>query len=747
MANYSFEDLLSPLDFEHLVRDLLSKDLGVELFAFSEGKDKGQDCRFSTSYDGSIVVQCKRTKSLSEETLKKEKEKVKLLNPKVYYFVTSAELSVMKFDEIKQEFSQWITSDKNIYHKSRLNNLLDVYIDIHHKHYKLWLNSSTIFNSLINKHLFERSKALISDIQRSYKYYVKNESFNKATEILNKSKFIIISGDPGIGKSTLAKLLIWEYLQKGFELLEIRKVIKGEQLLSEDTDNCQVYYFDDFLGENFLKFDVIEGRAGDLYSFILRIMNNKNKVLIMTTREYILKQAKEKYEKLNQQEIELYKHTLDLSSYSRKIKTMILYNHLYYSGIPIEHIEDLITKKAYKTIINHKNYNPRLIERMTVKLKDVLPSEYSESFIRILDFPLEIWNKSFESQISEGSKYILFILLSFGEPVVLSELKIAFNHFFNLIVRNSNIDFRPYDYRNYLRELEDSFIKTNITNKDEHYLDFQNPSIKDFLINLVINDKDTLKILIKSSIFYAQFSYVLNFLTKRYRKDVEIKSIIAESFSNYFDDFLPKTNIYSGNSYKGDLKSIDKLKKIEYFVNECDDDEIDQLCINELIKIDFRNLHYAYQTWYIEYYFKFREKIGIESASLILVIYNKMNWYEDAKNFLLFFRLDPKLFFEFIESRKIEIRDKISKIIFKEIEFSDKSDDLILFQDKLTEVDTTLNNLFGLEVTKYFENISKKVSALEQEESNRNIEIEQTIISGSDEIFNEDEYFKIELFK
>lgn len=35
MANYPFEELLSPLDFEHLVRDLLSKDLGIELTAFA----------------------------------------------------------------------------------------------------------------------------------------------------------------------------------------------------------------------------------------------------------------------------------------------------------------------------------------------------------------------------------------------------------------------------------------------------------------------------------------------------------------------------------------------------------------------------------------------------------------------------------------------------------------------------------------------------------------------------------------
>ena len=48
MANYDFGNILSPLDFEHLVRDILSRDLDIELTSFSEGKDKGIDLRYSS---------------------------------------------------------------------------------------------------------------------------------------------------------------------------------------------------------------------------------------------------------------------------------------------------------------------------------------------------------------------------------------------------------------------------------------------------------------------------------------------------------------------------------------------------------------------------------------------------------------------------------------------------------------------------------------------------------------------------
>ena len=428
MTNYSFSDLLSPFDFEHFIRDILSKDLNIDLSVFAEGRDKGIDLRFSENKDNNVIVQCKRVKSISKKQLENEKEKINKLNPKKYYLAFACDLSVEKKDFILETFSNWMVNENNIYTKSRLNTLLDKYNDIHQKQYKLWLNSSSIFNSIIIQPLYERAKSLISDLKKDYKYYVRNESLNKAFEILNENKFIIISGIPGIGKTTLAKFILWEYLQKGFEIVEIRKIIEGEQVIVESSDKNQVFYFDDFLGENFLKYDVIEGRANDLVQFIKRIKNSKNKILVMTTREYILNQAKETYEKLDSPELNLVKYTLDLSTYSTKIKALILYNHLFYSGMNIEFIKEILANKTYLKIIKHKNYSPRIIEQLTVKLNNVLIKDYAKEFIHSLDYPLGIWDKAFKSQISEGSRFTLFLLVSLSDSILLSEFKTALDY-------------------------------------------------------------------------------------------------------------------------------------------------------------------------------------------------------------------------------------------------------------------------------------------------------------------------------
>ena len=52
--------------------------------------------------------------------------------------------------------------------------------------------------------------------------YVQNDCYPRATEILDKSNVVIISGEPGIGKTTLADMLLYSYLSKGYTPVIIR---------------------------------------------------------------------------------------------------------------------------------------------------------------------------------------------------------------------------------------------------------------------------------------------------------------------------------------------------------------------------------------------------------------------------------------------------------------------------------------------------------------------------------------------
>jgi hypothetical protein len=750
MANYDFQSLLSPLDFEHLVRDLLSQDLGIELTAFAEGKDSGIDLRYSKSKKDSIIVQCKRVKSISKEQIDEESRKITKLNPKKYYFVVSCDLSVNKFNYIKETFKKWMKDDDSfIYTKAKLNTLLDTYKDIHQKNYKLWLNSSLIFNSLINQPLFERAKSLINDLKKDYKYYVRNESLYKAIEILNISQFIVISGIPGIGKTTLAKLILWEYLQKGFEVIEIRKLIEGEQILVEGSDNNQVFYFDDFLGENFLKFDVIEGRSNDLIEFIKRVKNSKNKILVMTTREYILNQAKEVYEKLDSDDLNIAKYTLDLSSYSKRIKTLILYNHLYYSHTPIEYIEALIKNKTYKRIINHKNYSPRIIEQLTIKLNNIQLNDYARSFLESLDYPFGIWNKAFNSQISEGSIFTLYIVLSISHPILLSDLKKVMDYSFKNGVKNRGINFKPFDYKNYLKEIENSFIKTNITDKNNHYVDFLNPSIKDFLLSLVKNDLEIVKFLLDSCFYFNQFVYTIRYLAIDFLENEEIITKIDDLIIEKFDSFTNPTTIYSSQKeVSSGLHILDVIVGLKFYLNKTKNEEIFKLFKTKFQEIEVGGLFYSNERKYIQFYKEYHKHLDVDYDSIINKVAVNIDWIEGVENFMELKSIKEKSFKKYLEQNNAELNNKIQNSIRKEIEFYDNSYQLLDFKDRLNDkYDLSMFSISIREFDSYFDERLNEIKEKEKiKEEKLDIEIHDVETSDNDE-FDENEIFKIELFE
>jgi len=662
MANFALGELLSPIDFEHLVRDLLSKDLSIELTAFAEGKDGGIDLRYSkSSHTNDIIVQCKRQNKISKSALEAEYKKLNNLKLKKYYIASSSDFSVNKTTEILSLFSKWMANDKHIYSKNRINKLLDNNEDILKKHYKLWINSSKLFDTFINKSLIERAKFLFKTIKTDGKFYVKNESYNAALEILKDNNFLVISGNPGIGKTTLARILLSDYAQNGFEIIEIRNVTEGEKFLEEDSSHKQAFYFDDFLGENFLKFDVLGGRSNDLMSFIHRIRLSKNKVLILTTREYILKQAKERYEKLNDDDFEIAKHILDLGKYTERIRAYILYNHLYYSGIGDDYLKNIIENRTYKKIINHRSYNPRIIERMTVKLKGIDAENYSKEFLNQLEKPFIIWSRAFDNQISDGSQMLLYVMLSFDGNVTKGELKEAFKNFIE--INKISVDFSLSNFNKYLKETEDSFIITNASKRKKHIiLNFQNPSVKDFLINNLKENKEILLQLVDSITYINQLNYLINFTRKEFVDNDVIDSLSLKIYEIF--NIKESIWIFSDRStYEWSKSKIEKLKICSAILSISKKSETNQFLVSEIENIGIDEILDRDISIYIELLEMFKTKLKKKKKNIITDLFQKIEGIGTLTGVLNIFKVYPNQSKKYINENNQEIIKKIETII------------------------------------------------------------------------------------
>lgn len=504
MLQYDFK-ILQFNEFECLCRDLLQKKENNFIESFTEGRDDGIDLRFAYSKSHKTIIQVKRYKDYSTliPVLKKEVEKVRKLNPKRYILMTSVGLTPRNKEEIYKLFSPYVLQESDIYGRDDINNLLGLFPEIEKQYYKLWLSSYNILQELINKKLVNYTSFELENIYDEIHRYVHNNSFTTAIDILNKNRIVIISGIPGIGKTTLARMLAYYLLTKGG--YEAFVAISGniDDGVSMFQDGIkQVFYYDDFLGSNtFIQLE--KNFDKKLINLINAIKRRKDKILILTTREYILNDARQHYQSLNTENLDLLKCVVDLQCYTKYIRAKILYNHIADAHLPTEYIEDLIKGNKYLELVNHSNFNPRVIEFYIDKgrWKDVKPNLFLQKFKEFFDKPYSVWDSAF-NDLSKEARYMLFILSTTGKNVSLEDWQIAYNYFAKNT--NLNLSLDEHDWNNNLKILENSFVKTIKVRTDEIIIDFINPSVLDFISLKLKEQNESIKLLLQHCYFVEQ---------------------------------------------------------------------------------------------------------------------------------------------------------------------------------------------------------------------------------------------------
>lgn len=508
MLEYDFL-ILSPNEFENISRDLLQKKLDVYIESFTTGRDGGIDFRHTTDKSKTYLIQSKRYKDFTSlySNLKKEAIKVAQLKPQKYFLTTSVGLTPKNKADIQILFSPYIKKTEDILGKDDLNNLLGQFNEIEKKYYKLWLSSINILEKILHSKIYNQSSFELEEIKEQVKLYVQNNSFNEALSILQKNRYVIISGIPGIGKTTLARILTLYLLSSGFDEFVYLTDSIDEGYECFNNERKQVFFFDDFLGK--IRFDAkyVVNTDNKIVKFIEKIKKSPDKILIFATREYILSQARNTFESFNLSNIEIAKCILDLSSYTRIIKAQIIYNHLFFANVPTAYLLNLVDNENYLKLVNHKNYNPRIIETVINRKiwNHCTPTEFTKAFKSYFDNPESVWQYAFENSLDKFSQYTLLVLLTTGVPILIEDLELAVKEF---LIKNNYKYFISFDsitFSRAIRELENTFIKTQKDSYDGIVIEFQNPSIQDFLINYLNGKEDLITSLIEAMIFENQF--------------------------------------------------------------------------------------------------------------------------------------------------------------------------------------------------------------------------------------------------
>ncbi|MCG3714316.1 ATP-binding protein [Aliarcobacter butzleri] len=344
-----------------------------------------------------------------------------------------------------------------------------------------------------------KNKLFLKELEYKSKNYVITENHSKIITKLEKSHVVVISGEPGIGKTTLAENIILSYVKQGFKFFEIKDSINAEFHICQKNEK-QIFYFDDFLGSNYLK--VIENKqTSNIVKFINIIKKDKNKRFILTSRTNIFNQSLLLADIFKDQNIDNNEFILQIKNLSDIEKAHILHRHLFNNGLSREFTDEVCKDKRYKEIINHKNFNPRLIAFITnidkIEKEQIEAEGYWEYILRKLNNPQDIWKNTFDKQSDSFTRAIVILTVFNGNKIREEELRDSYYRYIELAGLNSS-SHTSKEFDSIIEEVVKYFLNRNqIYNKRIEYSLF-NPSIADFVLNRYRNNLMILKNIYKS---------------------------------------------------------------------------------------------------------------------------------------------------------------------------------------------------------------------------------------------------------
>ncbi len=469
---------LSDVDFEAVVADLYESLLGLRLELFAPGADKGIDARHFKGHNR-LVIQCKHWlktggAKLVKEVRDKELPKIQALKPSRYILVTSADLSVGQKDTLFETLTPYVVSRDDIVGARDLVKDLNRHPEVVRRHLRIWLSSDDVLRAAVQRPTAVRSSALVDEIREAVRVWVDVSSRERARQLLENHHVVVIAGIPGIGKSTLARVLCAEYAEhEKYEIVDVSQDIdEANGFWSDRTP--QVFFFDDFLGQTTLREKLGHNADSRLVRFMNRIRRDPTKRLVLTTREYILADARRNHEMLDRTAFDLWTCVVPLSDYTPELRARLVYNHVYFSDLPTTSKRAFADIGASLAIVEHPNFNPRLLDAalQQASQRGAPSDEIVDLVKRSFDQPATLWDHIVRNQLDDHTRALLHLLAVLPTPTSWDEL--------NECYRSLRADLPDRALERAIRATEGNLTITRRAN-GETTVALHNPSILDFM--------------------------------------------------------------------------------------------------------------------------------------------------------------------------------------------------------------------------------------------------------------------------
>ena len=567
---------LSAEEFEDFACDLIERHRGIDFERASSKKDEGIDGLYETDNDF-IIVQVKHYHQSGFRKLlakvKQEIQRPRERNPTEYILATSLSLTRGNKREIKNSLEKLIAAKVCVYGAEDICSFARKNSDIISQYRKISADDLSMHENYWVK---KENESRVGEARYKDGFFADYPDVQVARKILDENNSIIITGGPGMGKTSLAFRLLLQYADIGWAPF----IVNDFRKIPIIDNKKQIIFFDDIFGSIQLDLNNLSMHGQRLLMLLKKAKASETLKVILTVRSYIIQEAQIKTESLKDVLINLITFKLKLSMYNLNSKGSILHNHLRLNKVSRMKIQSLIDAGSILKIIEHRKFIPRIVELMTdaTKIDSISTEDYPGRFLHMMDNPDEIWETAF-CNMSIACQHLLISLFFENSKVSRSN-----THERNFQLMHSHIcllNTRPtsfVDYHNSIKILTDGFIKIRNVGKSLKKIEFNNPSLEDYLAKHINNSSLLLEL--------PKCAQCINWASRlwRYgRKNLENKDLIlfCRSFENcvemYFhlpmDELLP-VNTFTGSFYVGyrryggrefGLSYIDRLQLILEF--------------------------------------------------------------------------------------------------------------------------------------------------------------------------------------
>lgn len=744
MNNFDFHNLLFPTEFETLCLHILEiRENPLKFTTYRRGRDGGIDIK-STNTQEKIIGQCKLYAPQNESglisNLKKELLKCKRLKPDRYILCININLSVSLSQKILDLFKGYIHCEEDIIDGQKLNKYLEqpAYDYLFKIYSKLLVPNikavEIALDKVINRKFYNNSRTFLLDLIDKHKLHHNTEQLPYLIQQLEEDKVIILSGNPGVGKTTTAKMIANYFInRKKSEVFYL-----GENDYAETSgilENNRFIIVDDFWGQNFSpKIKDNSTYEREFVSLINNFKTFENSYLILISREYILKDILKNAEPETESIVTENKYIIQLEDYSQEDKIRIFINHLLFHDFDLEYLRSLSYNDEFEDILNHKNYSPRILEIFIKRYKtEAYQSSYDfyEKLLKYLDNPTEYWTQAFK-KLSPTAQLILLVLLVSSDPMDTKDLRNSFDSIQKDARSNLNLSINPLEFDTELKKLEEFYI---FIEKDDFYgpffVKFQSPGIKDYLLNYLRTDGYLwIKPIIKNALFFNQLTFIFSTEKQKisdYESDIVLygeKIVLNEilqkelkhklltefenlQFSNYdereFSNQLSRFHTKEETKYLK-LLTISSLYNIDIFENK----DVKEFVLSQILE-DFESFKInkekivsdrsmIYFPSVVKQFFPY---LNFNKNEILSTFYESITFATEYDHFYDFKEIFPLEFDHFYTSNILNIRKHIKELIEDEIDY-------YLWEAKDVELDTFASFTIEELSKKYKFRLSKK---------------------------------------